>query len=83
MPCTSGRQQAHYSLHDTQDMHHIQSNTFFWITQNVMGACMCIMFLSIIKLNSIRVASILLVVAFAYDIFFVFITPSSSRASQS
>jgi signal peptide peptidase-like protein 2B len=54
---------------------HPESNTFFWITQNVMGACMCIMFLSVIKLNSIRVASILLVVAFAYDIFFVFITP--------
>jgi Signal peptide peptidase len=54
---------------------HPESNTFFWITQDVMGACMCIMFLSIIKLNSIRVASILLVVAFAYDIFFVFVTP--------
>lgn len=54
---------------------HPENNTFFWITQDVMGACMCIMFLSIIKLNSIRVASILLVVAFLYDIFMVFITP--------
>jgi len=49
--------------------------TFYWVTQDVLGACMCIMFLSIIKLNSIRVASILLIVAFFYDIFFVFVTP--------
>ena len=54
---------------------HPENNTFFWVTQDVMGACMCIMFLSIIKLNSIRVASILLVMAFVYDIFFVFVTP--------
>jgi hypothetical protein len=33
------------------------------------------MFLQVIKLNSIRVASILLIVAFLYDIFFVFVTP--------
>ena len=54
---------------------HPENITFFWIMQDVMGACMCIMFLSVIKLNSIRVASILLVVAFLYDIFMVFITP--------
>jgi signal peptide peptidase-like protein 2B len=54
---------------------HPENFTFFWITQDVMGSCMCIMFLSIIKLNCIRVASILLIIAFAYDIFMVFITP--------
>mmetsp|Transcript_19545 Transcript_19545/g.32453 ORF Transcript_19545/g.32453 Transcript_19545/m.32453 type:complete len:725 (+) Transcript_19545:325-2499(+) len=56
-------------------VHHAETNTFFWVTQDIMGACMCIMFLSIIKLNSMRVASILLLVAFFYDIFFVFVTP--------
>jgi hypothetical protein len=54
---------------------HAETNTFFWVTQDIMGACMCIMFLSLIKLNSMRVASILLLVAFFYDIFFVFVTP--------
>lgn len=54
---------------------HPENYAFFWVTQDIMGACMCIMFLSIIKLNSIRVASILLLVAFFYDIFFVFVTP--------
>jgi len=54
---------------------HPENNPFFWITQDIMGSCMCILFLSIIKLNSLRVASILLLVAFFYDIFFVFVTP--------
>jgi Signal peptide peptidase len=49
--------------------------TFFWVTQDIFGACMCITFLNVIRLNSIRVASILLIVAFFYDIFFVFVTP--------
>eukprot|EP00526_Cylindrotheca_closterium_P006810 CAMPEP_0113619368 /NCGR_PEP_ID=MMETSP0017_2-20120614/9832_1 /TAXON_ID=2856 /ORGANISM="Cylindrotheca closterium" /LENGTH=722 /DNA_ID=CAMNT_0000528937 /DNA_START=208 /DNA_END=2375 /DNA_ORIENTATION=- /assembly_acc=CAM_ASM_000147 len=51
------------------------SYLFYWVTQDVFGACMCIVFLSIIELNSIQVATILLIVAFFYDIFFVFITP--------
>lgn len=55
---------------------------FFWITQNIFGACMCIMFLKVIRLNSIHVASILLIVAFFYDIFFVFITPLLFRGKS-
>jgi signal peptide peptidase-like protein 2B len=56
--------------------HHDAENiTFFWVMQDVFGACMCVSFLKTIRLNNIRVASILLVVAFFYDIFFVFITP--------
>ena len=51
------------------------SNTFFWMTQNIFGTCMCILFLSIIQLNHIQVAAVLLIVAFLYDIFFVFLTP--------
>ena len=48
---------------------------FYWIAQNVMGTCLCILFLSLLKLNSIKVASVLLFAVFVYDIFFVFITP--------
>lgn len=48
---------------------------FYWIAQDVLGTCMCVTFLGIIQLNSIQVASVLLIVAFFYDIFFVFITP--------
>ena len=48
---------------------------FYWITQDILGFCICVSFMGLIQLNSIQVASILLVVAFFYDIFFVFITP--------
>jgi len=50
-------------------------NTFYWIVQNTMGACLTIIFLSVILLNSIKVATVLLVVVFIYDIFFVFLSP--------
>lgn len=51
------------------------TNPFYWITQNVMGACVSILFLSLLRLSSIKVATILLVATFLYDVFFVFITP--------
>ena len=54
---------------------HPDTMAFYWITQDIFGACMCVMFLQTIKLNSMRVAAILLLVAFFYDIFFVFVTP--------
>merc|ERR1719183_2116638 len=56
-------------------MRHPEELAFFWITQDIFGASVCCMFLQIVKLNSIQVASTLLIVAFFYDIFFVFISP--------
>lgn len=56
-------------------LRHPETSVFFWVMQDVMGACMCVLFLGTIKLNSMRVATILLMVAFFYDIFFVFVTP--------
>lgn len=54
---------------------HPDQHVFFWVTQDIMGTCMCVTFLSLIQLNSIQVATVLLLVAFVYDIFFVFVTP--------
>ena len=51
------------------------TNTFFWITIDVFGACFCIMALSMMKLKNIKIATMLLVAVFCYDIFFVFLTP--------
>lgn len=48
---------------------------FYWVAQDLMGASICVAFLSLIRLNSIKIATLLLVAAFVYDIFFVFITP--------
>jgi hypothetical protein len=36
---------------------------------------MCVLFLQVIKMNSLKVAAALLIVAFFYDIFFVFLSP--------
>ena len=54
---------------------HPDTNAFYWIMQDIMGCCICITFLGVIKVNSLKVATTLLGVAFFYDIFFVFITP--------
>ena len=56
-------------------LRHPDENIFYWVMQDIMGTCMCIVFLGVIKLNSIKVATILLISAFCYDIFMVFITP--------
>jgi len=58
------------------------SNIFYWITQNILGASICILFLSLLRLNSIKVGTVLLVAAFVYDIFFVFITPYIFRGES-
>jgi signal peptide peptidase-like protein 2B len=62
---------------------HPDTVAFYWIMQDIFGTCMCILFLSTIKLNSIKVAAILLVVAFFYDIFFVFVTPLLTKHGES
>jgi signal peptide peptidase-like protein 2B len=62
---------------------HPDENTFFWVMQDVFGACMCIMFLSTMRLNSIKVATTLLIAAFVYDIFFVFVTPYLTKGGKS
>lgn len=56
-------------------VHHPETYTFYWMSQDILGACMCIVFLSIVQINSIQVATIMLTVSFFYDIFFVFVTP--------
>jgi len=60
---------------------HPDSIPFFWITQDVFGACLCTVFLSTIRLPNLKVAAALLGAAFFYDIFFVFITPYIFKSS--
>ncbi|UJR14001.1 hypothetical protein I4U23_001001 [Adineta vaga] len=46
-----------------------------WVLQDILGAAVCITVTSIYRLGNMRVITIILVVFFLYDIFFVFITP--------
>lgn len=46
-----------------------------WMLQDFFGVCLCIVFLEIVKLKSLKVATVLLSMAFVYDVFFVFASP--------
>ncbi|KAH9124428.1 hypothetical protein LEN26_009234 [Aphanomyces euteiches] len=46
-----------------------------WILQNFLGICLCFVFVDSIHIPSLKIATALLVVAFAYDVFFVYFSP--------
>ncbi|TMW56976.1 hypothetical protein Poli38472_002901 [Pythium oligandrum] len=46
-----------------------------WYLQDIFGMSLCFIFLRTIQLPNLKVATILLSLAFCYDIFFVFISP--------
>uniref|UniRef100_A0A0E0FXI5 PA domain-containing protein n=1 Tax=Oryza nivara TaxID=4536 RepID=A0A0E0FXI5_ORYNI len=52
-----------------------QNSPFAWVGQDLMGICMMILVLQVVHLPNIKVATALLVSAFMYDIFWVFISP--------
>ena len=41
-------------------------NWFFWITMDIFGSCFCIVMLSMLKLNSIKIATVFMVAIFFY-----------------
>lgn len=47
-----------------------------WILNNVLAIALIIFFLTSVRLSSLKVASCLLILAFFYDIFWVFISSS-------
>ncbi|CAN0017698.1 unnamed protein product [Scytosiphon promiscuus] len=49
--------------------------SYAWVLQDLFGCCLCVTFLSTIRLPSIKVATFLLCLAFLYDIFWVFLSP--------
>jgi signal peptide peptidase-like protein 2B len=48
---------------------------YAFVLQDLFGCCLCVLFLSVIRLPSLSVAAGLLAMAFCYDIFFVFLSP--------
>lgn len=48
---------------------------YAWILQNLIGVMVCTLFLSTIHFSNTKVATILLSLAFVYDVFFVFLSP--------
>ncbi|CAI5704198.1 unnamed protein product [Peronospora effusa] len=50
-------------------------HSYSWIFQDIFGLCFCLVFLRIARLPNLKVASVLLVLVFLYDVFMVFISP--------
>ena len=48
---------------------------YAWILQDAFAVCLVVLFLQVVRLGSIKVAAVLLCCAFAYDVFFVFLSP--------
>eukprot|EP00899_Mesostigma_viride_P003852 jgi/Mesvir1/13468/Mv16527-RA.1 len=46
-----------------------------WVLQDAMGICLNLMLLCILRLPNVKVSSVLLGLSFAYDIFWVFLSP--------
>jgi signal peptide peptidase-like protein 2B len=53
----------------------LKDTSWSFILQDFMGVSLCLFFLTIVRIPNLQVATILLSLAFFYDIFFVFITP--------
>uniref|UniRef100_A0A7N0T9A2 PA domain-containing protein n=1 Tax=Kalanchoe fedtschenkoi TaxID=63787 RepID=A0A7N0T9A2_KALFE len=52
-----------------------RQSSYGWVGQDVLGMCLMITVLQVAQLPNIKVASALLCCAFAYDIFWVFLSP--------
>ncbi|KAG7399517.1 Signal peptide peptidase-like 2A [Phytophthora boehmeriae] len=49
--------------------------SYSWIFQDIFGVCFCLVFLRTARLPNLKVATVLLVLVFMYDVFMVFISP--------
>ncbi|ETN08429.1 hypothetical protein PPTG_12224 [Phytophthora nicotianae INRA-310] len=49
--------------------------SYSWIFQDLFGVCFCLVFLRTARLPNLKVATVLLVLVFMYDVFMVFISP--------
>ncbi|CEG40969.1 signal peptide peptidase-aspartyl protease family [Plasmopara halstedii] len=47
----------------------------YWVLQDIMGIALCFLFLRTVQLPNLKVATLLLTLAFCYDVFFVFLSP--------
>ncbi|XP_067140878.1 signal peptide peptidase-like 2A isoform X1 [Centruroides vittatus] len=53
----------------------LRKESYSWILQDLLGISFCINLLQSIRLPNLQICTILLVLLFFYDIFFVFVTP--------
>ncbi|KAG7456735.1 hypothetical protein MATL_G00239120 [Megalops atlanticus] len=54
-----------------------------WVLQDTLGIAFCLYMLKTIRLPTFKACTLLLVVLFVYDVFFVFITPFLTKSGES
>lgn len=54
-----------------------------WVLQDALGIAFCLYMLKTIRLPTFKACTLLLVVLFVYDVFFVFITPLFTKSGES
>lgn len=59
-----------------------RNKSYAWILQDVLGISFCISLIRIIRLQSLKVCTLLLVLLLIYDAFFVYITPLFSAGKS-
>lgn len=57
--------------------------SYAWILQDILGVAFCVNMLKTIQVPNLKICSILLILLFLYDIFFVFITPYFTKNGES
>ncbi|XP_058138110.1 signal peptide peptidase-like 2B isoform X2 [Dasypus novemcinctus] len=54
-----------------------------WVLQDALGVAFCLYMLKTIRLPTFKACTLLLLVLFAYDVFFVFVTPFLTKSGHS
>lgn len=54
-----------------------------WVLQDALGIAFCLYMLKTIRLPTFKACTLLLVVLFVYDVFFVFVTPLLTKSGES
>ena len=57
--------------------------SYAWVIQDILGVAFCINVLKTVQLPNLKICTILLILLFLYDIFFVFITPFFTKNGES
>lgn len=60
-----------------------RNEPYAWILQDFLGFMFCVNMIKQIRLPSFKISSLLLVLFFVYDVFFVFITPLFTKNKES
>ncbi|XP_062966568.1 signal peptide peptidase-like 2B isoform X2 [Cynocephalus volans] len=58
-------------------------NQWAWVLQDTLGIAFCLYMLKTIRLPTFKACTLLLLVLFVYDVFFVFVTPFLTRSGNS